>query len=108
MSERKSASEMAKAGGLPSLNYMQQMTGIRRNTLDLWNRDRPQLFDVMVRGCRVEPDPMAPMASCTWKKAPARNIHYRPGCRGFSLAVDASGMNFCPYCGGRLVINGTP
>jgi hypothetical protein len=50
---RPAASEVAKAGGLPSLNFMQECTGIRRNTLDLWNKERPQLFDVMVLGCKA-------------------------------------------------------
>lgn len=49
--ERKSASQIAKDAGLPSLNSMQELTGIARNTLDLWNKTRPQLFDVMVAGC---------------------------------------------------------
>lgn len=48
---RPSASEVAKAAGLPSLNYIQEKTGTRRNVLDVWNKTKPDLFDVVVLGC---------------------------------------------------------
>ncbi len=50
---RLSASEAAKSAGLPSLNHIQQVTGVRRGVLDDWNKHKTRLFDTVVAGCAV-------------------------------------------------------
>jgi len=43
--------QQAKAAGLESLAVVIEMTGISRQTLENWHRNRPQLFDVILAGC---------------------------------------------------------
>ncbi len=38
--QRPSASEAAKAAGLPNLNYIQELTGVSRHTLNNWNKNK--------------------------------------------------------------------
>lgn len=45
------AAKDAKAAGLKSLAEVSEMTGIGRETLRIWHRDRPKLFDVILAGC---------------------------------------------------------
>lgn len=46
-----SASRMAKACGLPNLEYVTTKTGISRQTLIDWHRTRPLLWSVILAGC---------------------------------------------------------
>ena len=41
----------AKSAGLKSLAQVSQITGISRQTLENWHRNRQQLFDVILAGC---------------------------------------------------------
>ena len=45
------AAKAAKAAGLKSLAEVSEITGIGRETLRVWHRDRPRLFDVILAGC---------------------------------------------------------
>lgn len=45
------ASAMAKAVGLPSLNYVSEKTGINAQTLINWRNNRPLLWSVILAGC---------------------------------------------------------
>jgi len=48
-----SASKQAKAYGLPSLNYVANITGFDRSTLHGWSKNRPILFDIILKGCQA-------------------------------------------------------
>lgn len=43
-------SEIAKNHGLKGLKEIEELTGISRQTLIKWHKDRPRLFDVIVKG----------------------------------------------------------
>lgn len=47
-------SEQVKAAGIKSLSVVETMTGVSRNTLINWHRDRPLLFEIVVAGCALE------------------------------------------------------
>lgn len=47
------ASEQAIAAGLPSLAVVSTLTGVTRSTLYDWYRNKPELFAIVLRGCRV-------------------------------------------------------
>ena len=48
--EAKSASEICKAAGLPNLNYLSERSGVPRNTLDNWAKNKRALFDLVING----------------------------------------------------------
>ncbi len=48
-----SASQMAKACGLPSLKYVTDKTGTSKETLINWHRSKPALFRVVLVGCET-------------------------------------------------------
>lgn len=43
-------SEICKAHGL-TLKRVSQLTGVSTRTLINWSRNRPELFEIIVRGC---------------------------------------------------------
>jgi hypothetical protein len=45
-------SQQAKAAGLKSLAQVQQMTGQSRQTLTNWHTNKPDLFAVVLVGCK--------------------------------------------------------
>lgn len=47
------ASQAAKAVGLPSLAVVSTLTGKARSTLNDWHRDQPKLFKVVLEGCKA-------------------------------------------------------
>ncbi len=48
------ASEKAKSMGLKSLNEVSEMTGQTVQTLINWDRDRPELFRLVLIGCATD------------------------------------------------------
>ena len=47
------ASQQAKAAGLPSLAAVVKISGVPQQTLDRWSKQKPQLFAVVLAGCAV-------------------------------------------------------
>jgi hypothetical protein len=47
-------SQQAKSVGLKSLTQVSQITGVSLNTLTNWHRDKPELFRIVLRGCKAE------------------------------------------------------
>lgn len=45
-------SEKAKAAGLRSLKQASEMTSTSEQTLINWSRSRPELFDIILTGCK--------------------------------------------------------
>ena len=45
------AAKSAKAAGLKSLAEVSTITGISRQTLENWYRNRPELWKVVLAGC---------------------------------------------------------
>lgn len=45
------AAQQAREAGLPGLAYITEQTGVGRSTLDLWHKQKPDLFRVVVAGC---------------------------------------------------------
>lgn len=45
------ASQKAKAAGLPSLAEVVRISGVAQQTLDRWSKHKPQLFAVVLEGC---------------------------------------------------------
>lgn len=45
------ASQQAKAAGLKSLSQVSEMTGQSAQTLINWSKNKPELFEVVLRGC---------------------------------------------------------
>jgi hypothetical protein len=45
-------SQQAKAAGLKNLAQVQQMTGQSRQTLTNWHKHKPELFAVVLAGCK--------------------------------------------------------
>lgn len=48
------ASEKAKKTGLVSLSQVSKMTGVSTQTLNNWFKNKPQLFDIVLKGCKNE------------------------------------------------------
>ena len=44
--------QQAKSVGLKSLTQVSQITGVSLNTLTNWHRDKPQLFKIVLIGCK--------------------------------------------------------
>lgn len=49
-----SASEEAKAAGLPNLKYVYEQANIKRRTIHGWYHRNRQLFDVVVKGVAAQ------------------------------------------------------
>ena len=47
------SAQQAKTAGLPSLAVVIELTGVSRQTLQNWHRDKPQLFAVVLAGAKV-------------------------------------------------------
>ena len=47
-----SASRQAKAAGLDSLTDVSRATGVSWQTLDNWHKHKPELFAIVLLGCR--------------------------------------------------------
>jgi hypothetical protein len=47
-------SQQAKAAGLKNLTQVSEITGVSLNTLTNWHRDKPDLFRIVLIGCRNE------------------------------------------------------
>ena len=45
-------SQQAKAAGLKSLAVVVEMTGVSYQTLSNWHKNKPELFAVVLAGCR--------------------------------------------------------
>ena len=50
------ASEQAKAAGLKSLAEVTRLTGVSKETLTNWQRNKPKLFAVVLKGCVAAKD----------------------------------------------------
>ena len=48
-----SASEEIKKKGLPSLQYVSEISHVPRNTLHLWYKDKYERFNVIVEGVKA-------------------------------------------------------
>ena len=46
------ASQQAKASGLKSLAQVSEITGISFQTLNNWHKNRPDLYEVIILGCK--------------------------------------------------------
>lgn len=46
-------SQQAKAAGLKSLAAVSTYTGVTRSTLYDWHKTKPDLFAIVLRGCKV-------------------------------------------------------
>lgn len=46
-------SKQAKAAGLKNLAVVQELTGQSAQTLGNWCRDKPELFKVVIEGCKA-------------------------------------------------------
>lgn len=47
------AAQYTKQAGLKSLAVVSELTGVSRQTLTNWHQDKPELFDVILAGCRA-------------------------------------------------------
>ena len=47
-------SKQAKEAGLKSLSQVSEITGVSLQTLDNWSRDKPELFRIVLLGCKAE------------------------------------------------------
>ena len=45
--------QQAKAEGLKSLSQVSEMTGVSLQTLTNWAKNKPQLFKVVLAGCKA-------------------------------------------------------
>lgn len=46
-------SQQAKAEGLTGLSVVSKLTGVSLQTLSNWHKDKPNLFRVVLAGCRA-------------------------------------------------------
>ena len=46
-------SQQAKAEGLKSLSQVKEMTGVSLQTLTNWHKNKPELFKVVLAGCKA-------------------------------------------------------
>lgn len=51
-----SASQQAKASGLKNLKQVTELTGVSKETLGNWCRDKPELFSIVLEGCKARLD----------------------------------------------------
>lgn len=47
------ASQQAKAAGLKSLAVVVEMTGASYQTLTNWHKNKPELFRIVIAGCKA-------------------------------------------------------
>lgn len=47
------ASQQAKAAGLKNLAVVVEMTGVSYQTLTNWNKNKPELFRIVIAGCKA-------------------------------------------------------
>ena len=47
-----------KQAGLPSLAFVSKVTGVNPQTLDNWHNKKPELFRIVLQGCKTEYDRM--------------------------------------------------
>lgn len=47
------ASQTAKAAGLKSLAVVVEMTGVSYQTLLNWHKNKPELFKIVIAGCKA-------------------------------------------------------
>lgn len=45
--------EQAKAAGLKSLAVVVEMTGVSYQTLTNWHKNKPELFRIVIAGCKA-------------------------------------------------------
>ena len=45
------ASQQAKAAGLKGLSEVSEITGVSLQTLDNWSKNKPKLFEIVIKGC---------------------------------------------------------
>ena len=50
----KSPSQQAKAEGLKSLSQVSEMTGQSLQTLSNWSKNKPELFKIVLLGCKAK------------------------------------------------------
>lgn len=50
----KTPAQQAEAVGLPSLQVVADLTGVSRQTLQNWHKNKPRLFAVVLAGCVAE------------------------------------------------------
>ena len=50
----KTASQQAKAEGLKSLSQVSKMTGQSLQTLSNWAKNKPELFKIVLLGCKAK------------------------------------------------------
>ena len=69
-------SQQAKAAGLSSLQAVTTLTGVSPQTLFNWHRDKPQLFAVVLAGCK---NMTADAYDLETTAAGIANVHRRAG-----------------------------
>ena len=47
-------SQQAKAAGLKSLSQVSEMTGQSTQTLSNWAKNKPELFRIVLKGCKAD------------------------------------------------------
>jgi len=67
------AAKAVKAAGMKSLAEVSEITGIGRETLRVWNRDRPRLFGIILSGCIAEKEKRENSAHNNLEKANESN-----------------------------------
>jgi hypothetical protein len=50
------AAKAAKSAGLKNLAEVAKLTGVDRQTLHNWSKDKPLLFNIVLKGCVAEID----------------------------------------------------
>ena len=49
-------SQQAKKAGLKSLTEVSKLTGVRFQTLNNWAKNKPELFNIVIIGCKASKD----------------------------------------------------
>ena len=49
-------SQQAKQAGLKSLAQVSELTGVRFQTLNNWAKNKPELFNIVIIGCKASKD----------------------------------------------------
>ena len=52
--ENMTPSQQAKAAGIKSLAAVTRLTGVSKSTLFDWHKNKPRLFAIVLRGCRLQ------------------------------------------------------
>ncbi len=48
-----SPAQQAKAAGIKNLSHVSHLTGVSLQTLSNWHRNKPDLFKLILQGCRA-------------------------------------------------------